>query len=155
MQKANAAASSSPDAPTQAHVPGPPQRLIQQRQQQQHYQHQNQNQHQQQQQVPPQGLPRLASGTNDMYAVTPQQYQLLQQSQYSLASTRNMQEQLAQQQQLQMQQQQQSLPAGRLGGDIAQQYANMNPSGMPQPQPQPPQRPPTHRQGSGSGRTYY
>jgi len=89
-----------------------------------------------------------------MYTVTPQQYQLLQQTQYSLASARNMQEQLAQQQQqLQMQQQQQSLPAGRLGGDVAQQYANMNPSGMPQPQP--PQRPPTHRQGSGSGRTYY
>lgn len=144
MQKANAA-SSSPDAPTQAHVPGPPQRLLQQRQQQQQHQ-QPQHQHQQ---LAPQGLPQLAPGTNNMYAVTPQQYQLLQQTQYALASVRNIQEQLAQQQ-LQVQQPQQSLPSGQLGGD---QYANVTPSGMPQPQP--PQRPSTHRQGSGSGRGYY
>jgi hypothetical protein len=86
-----------------------------------------------------------------MYAVTPQQYQLLQQTQYALASVRSIQEQLAQQQ-LQMQQQQSS-PSG-VGGDPGQQYANVAPSGMSQSQPQPPQRPSTHRQGS-SGRGYY
>lgn len=143
MQKANAAASSSPDTPAQAHVPGPPQRLIQQRQQQQ-------NQHQQQQ-FAPQGLPQLNPDSN-MYAVTPQQYQLLQQTQYALASVRSIQEQLAQQQ-VQIQQQGQSLPSDRVGGDTGQQYVNLAPSGMPQPQP--PQRPSTHRQGSGSGRGYY
>lgn len=157
-QKMNASGSPTSEAPAQGHVAGPPQRMIQQRQQQQQQQQMFQ-QPPQQQSSPP--------GNNGMYAVTAQQYQLLQQSQYALAAVRNIQEQLAQQQ-MQMQQhpqqQPQQVPPGNRAGPVegGQQFSPQPPhlnvntmsSGVPQPQSQPPQRPYMNRSASGNGRGF-